>query len=550
MKMSAMRMLLAAALAATVLVPAAAQVDAAAQGDILVMSDFEDGTLQGWQGRSTADVKEKLEILDGKGRGGGKALYVSNRKTTWQGPLHPIPGPLVPGDRLALGVWVRYDEGPAKATFVMSMERGYVDPAASHTYANIAQVGVNKGEWTFLGTEYTVPNEPNQKTFDFYVERPYKSDNQVVPDDLISFMIDDASAIKLDPNLKPRAQEDIPSLYEAWESSFSVGAAVMPEELDASNERFKLVKRHFNALTAGNAMKWDALQPKEGQFNWAGADKIVRLASLTGKRMRGHTLVWHSQTPDWVFQDPTDPSKPASKELLKKRLQTHITEVVSHFKGDVECWDVVNEALSDSDGLRKGTEGSKWYQILGPEYIELAFTYARKADPDCVLVYNDYNLESDPRKLAEAVKLVKSLKAKKIPIDAVGLQMHVQLSYPSLLSVKNAISQLAALGVKVQVTELDVSIYSSDSEAKKPVTDAILLQQAQRYKDLFAAFKEAADKGWLDLVVLWGLSDDGSWLNDFPVPGRTNAPLLFDRKLQAKPAFWALVDPAKVQGLR
>jgi endo-1,4-beta-xylanase len=533
---------------------AAASAAALASQDLknvtMFTSNFEDGSLQGWRGRGSGATVEKVEVVSGNAHGGTKALSISNRSTTWQGPIHFLTDKVVPGDIYRVSAWISYDQGPAQAAFTLSVERSFKDPAASHAYTNVASVQAKKGEWTPITVDYTVPGDPNQASIEVYFERPYKSDDQAGPDDKIPFMIDDVTAVKLDPNFKLKIQDDIPSLKRTLGDAIAIGAAVAPENVDGTDAHGRLIMKHFNVLTPGNAMKWDAIEPKEGQFNWAGADKIVRFAGLTGSKVRGHTLVWHSQTPAWVFQDPGDPSKPASKELLEKRMVSHIRAVMEHFEGDVESWDVVNEALSDSSGLRTGAEGSKWFEILGPGFIDTAFRTARAADPEAILVYNDYNVESDPRKLAETVKLVKGMKSRGVPIDAVGLQMHVRIADPSIALIKDAIAQLGALGVKVQITELDVSIYANAAEAKKAPGDDILLAQAQRYKDLFKVFKDAAAKGWLDTVVLWGLADDGSWLDDFPVQGRPDAPLLFDRRLQAKPAFWALVDPSKVKGLK
>jgi endo-1,4-beta-xylanase len=237
--------------------------------------------------------------------------------------------------------------------------------------------------------------------------------------------------------------------------------------------------------------------------------------------------------------------------VLNQRLKTYIQTIVRRYKNRVESYDVVNEPLSERSGLRTGAEGSKWHEILGPEYIDNAFRWAREADPSAQLVINEVNLESDPRKRQEMVNLIKGMKQRGVPVDAVGLQMHISVSSPSVAQIRETIETFAALGVKVMITELDMSIYSSDTEAKKNVTDAILLEQAQRYKDIFAMLRDQAQKGNLaDMVVIWGTSDAGSWKNNFPVPGRTDAPLLFDTRLQSKPAFWGLVDPSKVRGLK
>lgn len=516
----------------------------------LYETGFEDGTLQGWHGRGTGNKLETLEVVANPTKPGNKAVKISGRTTTWQGPIHLVSDNVKPGDTFRLGAWVYYDEGPATATFILSVERGFKDPKADHKYNNVTGVSVKKGEWGFVTADYTIGTDPTQKTLECYIERPYKEDSAITAEDRISFYVDDLSALLLDPAMKPKMQEDIPNLIDAWRDTFTLGTAVVPDDVDPSAIHAQLLMKHFGALVAGNAMKWDGLEPKENQFQYTEADKIVEFAELTGMSVRGHTLVWHAQTPSWVFQDPADPKKPASKELLLKRMTNHIESVMGHYQGRVASWDVVNEAVSDKAGLRTGAEGSKWHEILGPEFIDQAFRIAKKADPEAQLVYNDYNLESDAQKRAETVKLIKGMKARGVPVDAVGLQMHVSIGYPALSQIKETIAEFAALGVKVVITELDVSIYAGEKEAKKPATPELLLAQAQRYKDLFEVFRQAAGKGWLDTVMVWGLSDDGSWLNDFPVFGRTDAPLFFDNKLQAKPAFWAVVDPTQVKGLK
>ncbi|HPC72305.1 MAG TPA: endo-1,4-beta-xylanase, partial [Treponema sp.] len=348
---------------------------------------------------------------------------------------------------------------------------------------------------------------------------------------------------------KPKIEVGIPSLYETLSQWFSVGAAIEPEEAEPATQKAQLLIKHFDTIVAGNVHKMDSIQPKEGVFDWSRADKIVEFGEMTGMRLRWHTLVWHNQVPSWIFQDSKDPNKPVSKEILNQRLKTYIQTVMKRYKGRVESYDVVNEVLSDNGGLRTGSEGSKWYQILGPDYIENAFRWAREADPDAQLVINDYNLESNSRKRQDMYNLIKELKQKKVPIDAVGLQMHVSINAPSIQEIRETINLFASLGVKVLITELDVSIYENPGEPKKVITNDLLLKQARRYKELFDLFKEAANKKQLDMVVIWGLTDDGSWLNNYPVPGRTNAPLLFDKQLKSKPAFWAIVDPKKVKGL-
>ena len=269
-------------------------------------------------------------------------------------------------------------------------------------------------------------------------------------------------------------------------------------------------------------------------------------------KIRGHTLVWHSQTPKWVFQDengrPLNGTNAADRELLLHRMHDHIQTVVGRYKGRIKCWDVVNEALQDNGQLRK----SPWLKIIGEDYIEKAFQYAHEADPDAILRYNDYSLENEPKRNG-AIALIKKLQAEGIPVEAVGLQDHVKLDWPTVEQLDATISDFAKLGVKVMITELDVDLLSRSrsadvAEVQKQVvannyTNGLppVIQQAltKRYGDLFSVYVKHRND--IALVTLWGVTDGDSWLNR----GRMNHPLLFDRQWQPKPAFDAVIKAAQ-----
>jgi endo-1,4-beta-xylanase len=512
-------------------------------GTTILNAGFESGTAEGWIPRGTETVAATTELK----RTGAYSLKVSKRTLTWNGALHELPEAPVRGVTYRISAWVTYIQGPATGSIVLSVEKSYTDAAAAHRYENVKSVVVNKGEWTLLQADYTVPGEDGLKTIDIYFETPYKQDSQVTADDTHDIYVDDVRVARLAAADMVTIQQDIPNLHSVLDPYFAIGAAVPPRFVDPENIHSRLLLKHFTALVAGNAMKPDALQPTEGTFNWVDADRIVRFGNATGMRVRGHTLLWHNQIPAWFFTDPKDPQKPASRELLLARLKTHIQTVVGHFKGDIDSWDVVNEVLSDRKGLRGGDEGSRWLGIIGPDYIDKAFQFAREADPKAKLVINDYNLESDQRKRDEMVSLVRGMLARNVPVDAVGMQMHISITYPSIAEIRRSIEAFAALGVKVQITEMDVSIYSGSAEAMKTPDAQTLQAQGRRYQELFDLFKEEAKKGIIDMVVLWGVADDDTWLDSFPVPGRLNAPLLFDRSLQAKPAFWGIVDPSRMR---
>lgn len=349
----------------------------------------------------------------------------------------------------------------------------------------------------------------------------------------------------------PEFQEDIPSLYEVYADYFPIGMAMGATTTTGVNGEF--IKKHANMIVAGNDMKPDAIQPTEGNFTWNRSDMIVNFAKANNIDVRFHTLVWHNQTPDWFFNDldgnpmvnETDPAqREANKELLLERLETHIRTVVERYKDDIVSWDVVNEVIEPSDP--GGIRNSPWYQITGTEYIERAFHVAREVGgPDIKLYINDYSTEQAAKRDI-LYDLVKDMLDKGVPIDGVGHQTHINIYYPPIDDIMTSAQKFAELGLDNIITELDISMYewNDHSDYGDDVPDDLLQLQAERYKQLFDALKE--HKGLFSEVVLWGISDGHTWLHDFPVKGRTDAPLPFDKQLQAKPAYWAIVDPSKL----
>lgn len=329
-------------------------------------------------------------------------------------------------------------------------------------------------------------------------------------------------------------QKQIPSLYKVYQNYFDIGAAVNARTVLTQKD---LLVKHVNSLTAENEMKPEHLQPEEGNFTFDVADKIVQFARENKMKVRGHTLVWHNQMPDWFFT--TQSGNRISKEQLLDRMKTHIHTVVKHYKDDVYCWDVVNEAVEDkgTDLLRK----SPWLEIIGEDFIEKAFEYAHEADPDALLFYNDYN-ESHPEKRDKIYTLVKSLIDKGIPIHGIGLQGHWNLVDPHLDDIRRAIEKYASLGLKLHLTELDVSMFEFEdhrTDLKEP-TEVMLEKQAIRYERIFSLLREYKDV--ITSVTFWGISDDYTWLDDFPVKGRKNWPFLFDENHKPKQSFWNVVN--------
>jgi endo-1,4-beta-xylanase len=325
--------------------------------------------------------------------------------------------------------------------------------------------------------------------------------------------------------------DDSKGLKDYYRNYFTMGVAVAPSSLEG--DEGVLIKKHFGSLTAENAMKMGPIHPNENTYNWEPADKIVNFAQDNGMKMRGHTLCWHNQVPAWLFVDGG--GKP-SKELLLKRLKDHITAVVGRYKGKIYAWDVVNEAIDDDDA--KFLRESDWSSICGEDFIVKAFEYAHEADPNALLFYNDYNTEQ-PAKREKIYNLLKKLLDAKVPVHGVGLQGHWSINDPSSTELANSIEKFASLGVQVQITELDVSVYEWGKTETPGFTAEREQKQLEQYKMIFEVLRK--HKTSLTGVTFWNISDKSSWLDNFPVKGRKNYPLLFDENLKPKKAYWEVV---------
>ena len=342
-----------------------------------------------------------------------------------------------------------------------------------------------------------------------------------------------------------------PALKDVFAKGFLIGAAVNDDVVSGrDSQAAAIVEKQFNTITPENVMKWALIHPEPNDYNFAPADRFVDFGRKNNMFIVGHTLVWQHQTPAWVFND--DANNPLSRDALLARMKDHIFAVVGRYKGRVNGWDVVNEALTDSGQFQR----TKWYKIIGEDFIAKAFEYAHQADPDAELYYNEYSLEM-PAKREACVRLVKDLKAKGLRIDGVGIQGHWGMKYPTSKELDAFIDAFAALGVKVMVTELDIDVLPSATqymgadinvrfELQKGLNpyanglpDDIQKKLADRYAELFAILLKHKDT--VSRVTFWGVYDKTSWLNDWPVRGRTSYPLLFDRNYQLKPAFDAVI---------
>jgi endo-1,4-beta-xylanase len=343
-------------------------------------------------------------------------------------------------------------------------------------------------------------------------------------------------------------------LQEAYADKFYIGTALNSWQITGKDTAsMKVVTDQFAAIVAENCMKSGPMQPNEGEFNFELADQFVEYGVQSNKFITGHCLVWHSQAPRWFFTDSL--GNEVAPEVLIERMKTHIYTVVGRYKGKVKGWDVVNEAIEDDGSYRN----SRYYKILGEDFIKYAFQFAHEADPDCELYYNDYSM-SVPGKRSGVVAMVKKLQEQGVKIDGIGMQTHVGLDYPAIEEFEASMEAYAALGLKVMITEMDISVLpqpdwnrgadiSTNIEYKEklnPYTeglpDSARIALDERYVEFFKLFLEHQD--YVTRVTVWGVNDGMSWKNGFPVRGRTDYPLLFDRNNQAKSVVTALIDLA------
>jgi endo-1,4-beta-xylanase len=345
------------------------------------------------------------------------------------------------------------------------------------------------------------------------------------------------------------------TLKDAYKDYFLIGAAINSAQIVGQDtQSCDVLFQHYNTITPENCMKWENIHPKPGVYNFELADKYVVLGETHHMFIVGHCLLWHAQTPRWVFTDST--GKNLSREALLDRLRDHITTIVSRYKGRINGYDVVNEALNEDGSMRK----SKWYEIIGDDFIQKAFEFAKAADPNVELYYNDYNIEI-PAKRAGAIRIIKDLQSKGIKISGVGIQGHWHLDAPKLVDIDSSIMEFGELGIKVHITEMDINVLPrpenlSGADVSKNFTltkesnpypnglpDSAQVKLTDRYVDMFKIFLKHKDV--MKRVTFWGITDGMSWLNGWPIRGRTNYPLLFNRDYTAKPLVNELIKLAQ-----
>ena len=349
-----------------------------------------------------------------------------------------------------------------------------------------------------------------------------------------------------------------PTLKAVYKNDFLIGAALNESEFTGENSNaVAIIKAQFNAISPENVLKWESVHPQPGQFDFSLADRYVEFGVENKMFIVGHNLIWHSQTPRWVFRD--DKGNPVDRDTLLARMREHILTVVGRYKGKIGGWDVVNEALNEDGTLRE----SPWKKIIGDDYLLKAYQFAHEADPNAQLYYNDYSLEN-LQKRNGAIALIKKLQSQGVKISGVGLQGHYKMDWPTTNQVDETIFAFSKLGVKVMITELDLDVLPTATRSQgaevsmnfaaraelNPYTNGLPVsvqrQVTQRYADLFSVFVKHHSE--ISRVTFWGVTDADSWLNDWPVRGRTSYPLLFGRDYEPTSTFDAVIGIAHRQG--
>ena len=344
------------------------------------------------------------------------------------------------------------------------------------------------------------------------------------------------------------------SLKNALKNKFLIGVAINANQAAGNDTTsIRIVKQQFNSITPENCMKSEVIHPQEDKFDFTQADQYVKFGEDNNLFIVGHTLIWHSQTPPWFFVDKE--GKDVTREVLIERMKKHISTVVGRYKGRVKSWDVVNEAINDDGSWRQ----SKFYKIIGEDYIRLAFQFAREADPNALLCYNDYSM-ANPGKREGVIKMIKKLQDQGIKVDGIGMQGHLSMDFPTVAEEEKSIIAFSKLGVKLMITELDLTVLptpdrnagadvSTSYKYKKemnPYTDglpdSVATKWNNRMTDFFNLFLKHHDK--ISRVTMWGVYDGQTWRNDWPIVGRKDYPLLFDRNYKPKAIVESIIKMA------
>ncbi len=504
-----------------------------------ISTNFEDGGTDGWASRSG---QSSVTNSTAEAHSGTSSLLITGRTANFDGPVISVANKMYNGSQYSISVWVRLVPTDG-TTHVINMSL-QTTLAGTTSFPGVngfpgTQVPAD-GNWHQISVpHFTMPTAYDPGAASLYLQTFPSSGN-----DLVSFYIDDFQLTFIPP---PTIQTNIPSIFERLQNFFPVGAEI--DTTDLSGPHADLLTKHFNSIVSGNDMKWSSVENTKGNFNFTNADREVGLAVCHDLKIRGHNLVWAngSQTPSYAFGDGTN--SPANQAVVTANIQEHIQNEVTHFGDKVYAWDVVNEPIdaNQPDCLVHGP----FYKVLGASYIDIALQAARQYAPNAKLFINDFSTADAPR-LACLVKVVQDLQNRGIPIDGVGHEMHNNINYPPVSAMETSIKTLAQLDIDQQVTELDLSVYNAGDNISNyganggTVPPSIIAQQGYLYWQYFNLFRRMHRH--LSGVTFWGLADDNTWLSSFPI-NRLNLPLPFDTGLQAKPAYWGIINrPSHLPG--
>ena len=517
----------------------------AAAAPVAVTSGFESGT-DGWTARG-----DGVQVAtSGTARTGNGSLFVTNRTQPWHGAALDVTAGLPVGVAVEVSVWARLAPGQAPASLKISVQR---DNGGGSAYDGVAGAGasVTADGWTRLKGTYTLGAAADKAQV--YVEGPVGVD----------FLLDDFS---LAPFAEKPIQTDVPGLKDVLGADGIEHVGVAIDARETVGTAADLVRKHFNAFTPENAGKPESVQPVEGQFAFTQLDQLLDFADANDVQVYGHVLAWHSQTPAWFFKDGARDltSSPADQALLKARMEAHIKGIADHIdarypdgNSPIWAWDVVNEVIADGDTANPhDMRDSRWFQVLGEGFVDEAFRLADRYFPEAALFINDYNTEM-PEKRADYLDLIRSLKARGVPIDGVGHQAHVDVARP-VQWLEDSIKAVEALDPQLlqAITELDVNASTENQGADvsggpvDPYSPAFeddadaAAEVGYYYRDLFAMLRE--HNASVDSVTFWGISNARTWLRTWPMARPWEQPLPFDDELQVTPAYWGIVDPSRL----
>nr|AAB87379.1 xylanase [Caldicellulosiruptor saccharolyticus] len=501
--------------------------------DLLVIKDLENAYVlkqENFENKNTGgflpeDKNCKIALTKDKAYSSTYSLKVPAilKRARMERFLFPIKGLLQKGRTYDFSVLV-YQNSSKPVSFLAGIK---INDGKSTKEIVLTKQSVTPKKWAELFATLDLDTKFSAKDVSFFVK----------PAVAIPYYIDLYSIS--DENWgQPIPDYNLPSLCEKYKNYFKIGVAV-PYRALTNPVDVEVIKRHFNSITPENEMKPESLQPYEGSFDFNIADEYIDFCKKNNISLRGHTLVWHQQTPSWFFTNPETGEKLTNSEkdrkILLDRLKKHIQTVVGRYKGKVYAWDVVNEAIDENqpDGYREATGTIS----LGPRVHWKAFIWAHEADPKAKLFYNDYST-GNPYKREFIYKLIKNLKAKGVPIHGVGLQCHISLDWPDVSEIEETIKLFSKIpGLEIHFTAIDISIAKNMIEGDDAYTRYLLIGQAKKLKAIFDVLKKY--KNVVTGVTFWGLKDDYSWL-------KGDLPLLFDKDYQPKFAFWSLIDPSVV----